>query len=73
MVSLFRYALLCVLSSFSIILTRKRELVALLLCLLGVLLQYILCGSSLRCRGFVCSVFFLDYTSLLFVSKLLMV
>ena len=35
--SLFWYTLLCVLSSFAIILTRKRELVALLLLLFGCL------------------------------------
>ena len=42
----------CVHSSFAIILMGKRELVA-LLCPLGV--SWLLCGSSSRCHGFVCS------------------
>ena len=49
---MFYCALLCVHSSFAIILMGKRELVA-LLCLPGVL--WLLCGSSLQCHEFVCS------------------
>ena len=53
---LFSYAILCVPSSFAIILTRKRELVTLLSlsswCLVTVI---VLCSSS-WCRGLVCSV-----------------
>ena len=44
--------LYCVHSSFAIISMGKKELVA-LLCLLGV--SWLLCGSSSRCQGFVCS------------------
>ena len=43
--SLFCYAFLCVLSSFAIILMKKRELDALL----------VFRGSSSRCRGMICS------------------
>ena len=53
--SLFWYTLLYVFSSLAIILTRKRELVALLL-LSYALLILMFCGSSSRCRGLVCSV-----------------
>ena len=53
--SLFGYALLCVLSSFAINLKRKRELVALLLMSYGCLVAYILCYVFSRCRGLVCS------------------
>ena len=56
--SLFWYALLSVLSSFAIILKRKKELVgnALFYYLTDVLLLQMLCVSSSRYRGFVCSV-----------------
>ena len=50
-----RFALLFVHSSFANILTRKRELVALLLLSFGCLVT-MFCGSSSRRRGLVCSV-----------------
>ena len=53
--SLFCYALLCVLSSFAIISTRTRELVALLK-LAYVLLLLMFCDFVLRCHELVCSV-----------------
>ena len=54
--SLFCYALLCLHSSFAIILKRNRKLFALLLLFTDVLLLLMLCGSSSRCRGLVCDV-----------------
>ena len=48
--SFFCYALLCVLSSFAIILQRKKELVALLSFHRDVLLLLMFCGSSSRSR-----------------------
>ena len=54
--SLFYYALLCVQSSFAIILKRMRELVALLLLSYGCLVTVKVFGSSSQCRGLVCSV-----------------
>ena len=50
-----RYALLFVYSSFAHILTRKRELVALLLLSFGCFVT-VFCGSSSRRPGLVCSV-----------------
>ena len=69
--SLFWYALLYALSSFAIILTRKRELVALLFCLSDVLLLLKFCDSSSRCCGLVCSVwswYFLFILTYFFIS-----
>ena len=73
--SLLWYAFLCVLSSFAIIQSRKRESWLLCFqCLSGVLLLLMLCGSSSRCRGLVCSirlyviVVFPDHTHLLLYS-----
>ena len=54
--SLIWYSLLFVLSSFAIILTMKRELVALLLLSFRCLVTVNVFGSSSRCRGLVCSV-----------------
>ena len=54
--SLFWYALLYVLSSFAIILTRASWFL-LLYCFLGVLLLLMSHDSSSRCRGLVCSEF----------------
>ena len=54
--SLFCYALLCVHSSFAIILKRKKKLVALPLFLTDVLFMQMFYGSYSQCRGFVCSV-----------------
>ena len=51
--SLFWYALLNVLSSFAIILTRKRELIALLLLSFGCLVKYCKCHVALP-HGDVC-------------------
>ena len=52
--SIFCCALLCVHSSFAIILMRKRESWLLyFICLPGV--SWLMCGSSLRCHLFVCS------------------
>ena len=56
--SVFWYALLCILSGFATILNmlkRKRHLVALLYCLTDVLLLEMFCGSSSRCPGLVCN------------------
>ena len=66
--SLFWYALLCVFSSFAIILTRKRELVALLLLSLGCLVTvYVLrLFRSVPWVGLQCvTKVFSDYTHLL--------
>ena len=52
---LFCYALICVPSSFAIILMGKRKLVALLCCHTDVMVLLMFCGSSSRCRGLVCS------------------
>ena len=52
------FVLVCklyILSSFAIILTRKRELVALLLLSLGCLVTVMFCRFFSRCRLFVCS------------------
>ena len=54
--SLFCYALLCVHSSFAIILERKRKLVALLLLSYRCIVTINDLGSSSRCRGLVFSV-----------------
>ena len=54
--SLFCYALLCVHSSFAIILKRKRKQVALLLLSYRCLVTEMFCCSSSRCRGLVFSV-----------------
>ena len=55
--SLFLYALLCVLSSFAIILTRESDgWLPCFNCLSGVVLLFLLCGPSSRCCGLVCSV-----------------
>ena len=63
--SLFCYALLCVFSSFTIILKRKRELVALHLLSYGRLVAVNANGAA------VCVIVaFLDHTHLLFVMKL---
>ena len=51
--SLFCCTLLYVHSSFAIILMGKRELIAMLICPPGV--SWLLCGSSSRCHGFICS------------------
>ena len=60
------YALLNVDSSFAIILTRKKELVALLLCLLDVLWLFLtVLWISLQCVFVV----FPDYAHLLFETK----
>ena len=71
--SLFWHALLCVLSSFAIIMTRKRELVALqgdVLCLVTVNVQWLF-FMVLRV-GLQCAiVVFLDHTHLLFASSFL--
>ena len=53
--SLFCYEVLCVLSSFAIILMEKRELVA-WLGLPGVLSPLVFCGTCSPCRGLVCGV-----------------
>ena len=64
--SLFWYALLCVNSSFAIILKRKKDSWLLrFYCLKDVLLLLMFYGSSSRCRGLV--VFFPDHTHLRFV------
>ena len=52
--SVLRCALLYVRCSFAILLTRKRELVALLFCLLDVVLLYMSCSFSSQCRGLIC-------------------
>ena len=53
--SVLRCALLFVRFSFAVLLTRKRELIALLFCLLDVMLLQMSCSfSSLKCRGLVC-------------------
>ena len=48
-------ALLCVHSSFAIILMGKRELVTLHSVSSRCLMIFLLCDSSSRCHGFVCS------------------
>ena len=68
--SLFWYSLLCVLSSFAIILTRKRELVALLLfsfrCIVTVNILWLY--LTVPWVGLQCLiVVFADHTHLLFV------
>ena len=60
-------------SSFAIILKRKRKLVALLLLSYRCIVTVMLCCSSSRCRGLVCSVLVIvvipDHTHLLFAGK----
>ena len=66
--ALFCYALLCVHSSFAIILKRKRKLVALLILPNRCIVTINFCGSSPRCRvgwSAVCVVF-LDHAHLFF-------
>ena len=74
--SLFRCALLCVLSSFAIILKRKKVLIALLLlsygCLVTVNVLWLFLMApwvGLRCL----IVVFLDHTHLIFFSLLILV
>ena len=70
--SLFWYALLCVISSFAIILKRKRELVALLLLSYGYLVTVNVLWLFLMVQwvGLQCViVVFPDHTHLLFVLK----
>ena len=65
--SLFCYALLCVQSSFAIILKRKNKLVALLLLSYECIVTIMCCGPSSRCRGLVCSIVitvFSDHTQI---------
>ena len=54
--SLFWYALICVLTGFAIILKRTREEVALLLLSYRSLWLYMFCDSSLWCRRLICYV-----------------
>ena len=54
--SLFCYALLCVLSSFAVILKRKRKLDALMLLSYGCRVTDMFCDSSSQNRGLVCGV-----------------
>ena len=69
----FWYALLCVLSSFAIILARKRELVGLLLlsfgCLVTINIRWLF--LTVPCFGLLCViVVFPDRTPLLFIHLL---
>ena len=70
MLSLFRYALLCVHSSFAIILKRKRKLVALLLlsyrCIVTIHVLWLFLTVPWVVLQYVIVVF-LDHTHLLFV------